>query len=166
MPTATPMIPPAAPISAARARLTAISWARLTPSARSVPYSAASRKLSRASSWPVTSRPITPNSAASSHNATACGLIERSVFTDWTAEQLGLDELSVRTLAEFPPDRRPVPAAVPEPQRDLDESGQGRVVPVERGRAPRDEGAVARLRRELGLRGVDPRDAEHERHPP
>ena len=61
-----------------------ISWARLTPSARSVPYSAASRKLSRASSWPVTSRPITPNSTASSHNATAWRPIERSVFTDWT----------------------------------------------------------------------------------
>ena len=77
------MIPPAAPIAAARPRHAVISCPRLIPSARKVPYSVASRKLSRASSWPTMSSPITPKSAASSHSATACGRIERWVFTDW-----------------------------------------------------------------------------------
>jgi len=79
------MSPPAAPIAAARLRHAVISWARLIPSARRVPYSAASRKVSRASSWPTMSSPMTPDSAASSHSATACGRIDRWVFTDWAA---------------------------------------------------------------------------------
>ncbi len=109
---------------------------------------------------------MTPNSAASSHSATACGRIERSVFTDWAEQQSGLHELAVRVLAQFPLHRGPVPAAVVEPQRYLDETAQRPVLAVEGGGAPGDIGAVPRLRREFDLRRVDPGDMEHERHPP
>ena len=97
------MTPPAAPIAAARPRHAVISWPRLIPSARKVPYPVASRKLSRASSWPTMSTPMTPTSPASSHSATACGRIERSVFTDWAGGSVASTNL--------PPGSCSVPAA-------------------------------------------------------
>jgi hypothetical protein len=50
-------------------------------------------------------------------------------------EQSGLHELAVRDLAQFPLHRGPVPAAVVEPQRYLDESVQRPVLEVEGGGA-------------------------------
>ena len=165
-PSTAAMTPPAAPIAAARPRHAVISCPRLIPSARKVPYPVASRKLSRASSWPTMSSPMTPNSAASSHSATACGRIERWVFTDWADSSVASTSLPLRVLAQFPLHRGPVPAAVVEPQRYLDESVQRPVLAVEGGGAPGDIGAIPRLRREFGLRGIDAGDMEHERHRP
>ena len=58
----------------------ASSIRRLRPSARSVQYSTESRKLIRASNCPSTRTLITASRAATSHNATACRWMERSVF--------------------------------------------------------------------------------------
>ena len=96
------MTPPAAPIAAARPRHAVISCPRLIPSARKVPYPVASRKLSRASSWPTMSSPMTPNTPASSHSATACGRIERWVFTDWADSSVASTGLlQAQGLGEF-----------------------------------------------------------------
>jgi hypothetical protein len=112
------------------------------------------------------SSPMTPNSPASSHSATACGWIERWVFTDWADSSVASTNLPLGVLVQFPLHRGPVPAAVVEPQRYLDESVHRPVLAVEGGGAPGEIGAIRRLRREFGLRGVDAGDTEHERHPP
>ena len=112
------------------------------------------------------SSPMTPNSAASSHSATACGWIERSVFTDWVESRKACTGLPPTLLLSSWLHRGPVPAAVVEPQRYLGETAQRPVLAVEGGGAPGDIGAVPRLRRELRLRRVDPGDMEHERHRP
>ena len=70
----------------------------------------------------------------------------------------------MRVPAEFLPHRGPVPAAVVEPQRYLGKSVQRPVLAVEGRGAPGDIGAVPRLRREFGLRGIDAGDMEHEWH--
>jgi hypothetical protein len=94
-----PMSPPAAPIAAARTRQAAISCARVIPSARMVPNPAASMRLCRASNWPRMNSPMMPNSAASSHSATACGRIERSVLTDWSDSSAACTSLPSACLA-------------------------------------------------------------------
>jgi hypothetical protein len=55
---------------------------------------------------------------------------------------------------------------VVEPQRYLDESVQRPVLALEGRGAPGDIGAIRRLRREFGLRGIDAGDMEHERYRP
>src|SRR3954447_21855030 len=91
--------------------------------------------------------PMMPNSAASSHSATACGRIERSVLTDWSDSSAACTSL---------------PSAVAQPQCYLGESVKRLMLTIKGRGAPGDIGTISGLRRELHLGGMDPGDTEHE----
>ena len=71
--TTTAMAAPMATVTPTSANPTAPSWARVTPSARSVGWSAEATKAWRARIWPMISRAVSATSSANNARATAWG---------------------------------------------------------------------------------------------
>ena len=84
MATPTARTAPARVTAATRARDNPARLARVMPSARRIGNSTESSTSWRASSWPITTSPISPARTANIASATACGRIARSVAATWS----------------------------------------------------------------------------------